>query len=352
MAFLGRLFRRDPRQTLQKAEEWLARGQGVRALHAAEDVAREAEGSLLEEAEDLVRRSHEAIMTNALKEATLSKNVGDWQEAADWLHTALEHCPDEERQEEIRGLREALLRRAKAEAEESTGVVLAATDESPLADDEIVYEMLVASFAPEVQELYEDRPEDFRRAVVTMHGGAPEAALEILERLLAKQPQDPVLRLEAGQCRLALGKAVEAREDFEAVEATFGETFLDAGERVSVPVLLATAMLEAGRPAELLERFEGRVDLDQGSRALGQLWSRALLESEQTEEALSAYLTLANRFPGDAELAFEVAQILDAEGYEEEAIARLERVVAPSCSTGNCSRPALFLPAARLLASL
>ena len=309
MAFLSRIFRKDPRQILQKAEAWLAEGKGVRALHAAEDLARRAEGRARDEAEDLVRRAHRAIMNRALEEAKVSKEIGEWEEAADWLGTALEHCQEEGQKSEIEGLKEALLTRARqAEAEalrmEATG------DEGAMADGEIAYEMLMGVFTPEMAELYNGRPAALREAVVAFHNGSPEEALGILEELLQESPEDPVYRLEAGQCRLVLGQAEAALRDFEAVGDALGEECLDVSERVSVPILLASAMLDVGRAGDLLERFEGKIDVEEDPQALGVLWARALAETGRREEAVKNYVILGNRFPGDPELALEASPSL------------------------------------------
>ena len=351
MAFFSRIFRRDPQQVLHKAEAWLEDGQGVRALHAAQDVAESTEGRIREAAEDLVRRAHIAIQNRALEEAKLSKEAGDWKEAADWLGTARDHCEDEAQQAEIGKLQASMLERAR-KAEEVPPEIDPGDGEEPLAQEEIAYEMLMGIFSSRVVDLYNERPAALRQAVVAFHNGNPQEALSILEGLLEAQPEDPVLRLEAGQCRLALGQMEAAQKDFEAVGDAFGDGFLDAGERLSVPILLATAMLEGGRPQELLDRFADGVDVETGPAELGRVWARALLQVGRDSEALQALLVLANRAPADAELAFEVSGVLAAQGHEDEAIARLERVVAPCCTTASCRKGALFLPAARQLAAL
>ncbi len=351
MAFLSRVFRRDPRRLLHKAEGWLRDGQGVRALHAAENVVEGAEGRILEEAEDLARRAHAAIMNRALQEAKLSKEAGDLREAADWMGTAADHCDDEAQRTEIGNLRAAMLERAgradEIALEEDPG-----DGEEPLGDEEIAYEMLAGTFSPQIADLYNQRPAELRAAVVAFHGGSPTEALSILENLLAEDPDDPVFRLEAGQCRLAMGQMEAAQSDFEAAGEALGDDALDAAGSLSIPFLLATTLFEGGKSKELLTRFEEDIDLEKGPAELGRLWARALLEEGRDAEALEAMLILGNRSPADAELAFELSTVLEVQGYEEEAIARLERVVAPGCSTGSCNRGALFLPAARRLAAL
>lgn len=302
MGLFDRLFRKDPRAELARAEELLADGRAYDAFHAARRAAEVAaagpEGDTVRlRAREVEGLAREVLVASALEEADRSEAEEDYDDAAEWVASALERLTadaEESTREEpplakelrkrLRGLRArarevarqpSLLRRHEGQAE---------AEEEPAGPDPLDLEThfgtLVGTLDEELADRhYLHRPIPFQQAYVDLNEGRLEEALAAFDALAAAEPDDPAVRLERGRCRLLTGDAAGAREDFEAAWSTLGDRPLDATGELSVPALWAEAALAAGEPEAAADRLADLAGPDADDPVLLALRARALLET-------------------------------------------------------------------------
>ena len=384
MGLLGRLFAKDPAKLLDRAEALLGRGNAYGARQLVREAREAADGAQADEglagrAAALELRCRGALAESALEEARFAEEEGDFADAAEWVASALEHV-GEERRGELRKRRRGLLARAEeAERERRRPVMLDASpagagtgggadeeDEGETGPDtletEVRFGTLVGTLRDEVADRYLHRPTPFQSAYVDLNEGRVEEALEGFDALAEASPDDPVVRLERGRCRLLLGDPTGAREDFEAAWPELGSDPLDSSG-ASVASLWAEACLEPGEgrdPEAVVERLADLADLSSGAGApddpeLAALYGRALLAADRADDAVEHLVEAAERFRGRQELPHLLARALVASGGAEErgrAIRVLETAIAPSCASGTCSKPPLHGPSVRTLIGL
>ena len=366
MGLLDRLFNSDPQAILERAEGLLDRGDAAGALKA---LRRTERGSLAQDNRfaTLRRRAHDDLLATALDRARVSEEAGYLEDAAEWIRSGLDHAPDSGRRDELERRAEALDELADAEATRQSlerarnvGEALppggANGAESAAGDGELDpdshYEMLVGMFDDDVAERYNNRPEAFRLAFLDLMEGRTETAREALEELVERHPEDPVYRLEAGRCRLNLGDAETARQDFEAVWEAFGDEPLDLAGTLSVPSLWAEAMLVLRQPDALVQRLDGVAEPEAGDGELCYHFALGLLMAERYDDAEPYLLGAMEHFPRDPRFPQQLAAALHGADRTDDAILALERAIAPSCAGGQCNSPPLHAPSLRSLAGL
>lgn len=391
------LFRKDAGAALDKAEGRLESGNLVGALDLARKHIQDKDPGHRERAQELVNRTRQALIRSSLEKANTAEAAGDPADAADWVRAALQHVTDDDRREELEARRRELEQKAELsgrepdwdaavrrdrddieaqhgadqdEAEEDyedepaddDGALAARVQETapdpaePVEMDpveaEIRFDLLVDTLRDEVGELYAGRGDDFRRAYLAINDGEPERALEPLDELLAANPDDPVLHLERGRCRLMLGDAEGAREDLEAAWDGLGDAHLDRAESLRIPTLWAEASMEAGDSKAVLERLAELAHPERGDPDLTGIYGHALIRDGRLPEARRFLARAVEAFPKRQDLPAGLAQVLAAVGERQLAIDLLERSVAPSCAGGSCAKPPLHLPSLRALAGL
>lgn len=375
MGLFDRLFRKDPGAELARAEELLADGRAYDAFHAARRAAElaaagpEGDGVRLRarEVEGLAR---ETLVATALEEADRAEADEDYDDAAEWVASALERLTADlegsaeppplakELRTRLRGLRA----RAREAARQPTLLRRQEEDEEgePAGPDPLDLEThfgtLVGTLDEEVAERhYLHRPMPFQQAYVDLNEGRLEEALAAFDALAATEPDDPAVRLERGRCRLLSGDPAGAREDFEAAWPALGDRPLDTSGELSVPALWAEAVLAAGEPGTVGDRLAELAGPDGDDPELLALRGRALLEVgepaalEEVREVLEAGV---GRFPARQDLPYLLAGALRRLGRPDRASATLEAAIAPSCATGSCKKPPLHLPSVRALVAL
>lgn len=253
MKLLDRLFPRDPRTELARAGELLGAGRAYQALQAV----RRAEGApsfasdpeFRERSRVIAGRAREALLASALTEAGRTEAEEEYDEAADWVESALEHLEalarlgagDPERTAALRRRRKALRDRSRRAARQPLLLRHFEEDAGPQGPDPLDLEtrfgLLVGALHEEVADLYLHRPLPFQRAYVDLEEGRAADALAVLDALAAEDPEDPVVRLERGRCRLLTGDPAGAREDFDAAREALGDEPLDEAGELSIPAL-------------------------------------------------------------------------------------------------------------------
>lgn len=346
------LFSKDWSKELDRAERLLADDVPVAALELAERAERKADADLRTRAVGLVARARQALLASLLAKAEAAEAVGDWADAADWLTAAIEREPSAVRRAEHERRRAALERRGTGSREllEREVDTPEATAE-PVPDEldvEHSYRTLMSMMRPDMRDFYEDRPDDFRRAVVELHAGCRERALPVLEAVVAASPDDGVAHLELGH---AQGEPAAARDAFDAAWRLLGPEPLDDQGSLLIPALWAECALEAGDYTAVIDRLEPLASPESGQPTVCWHRARAMMLSGQHERAVGYLERTTAAIPGDTELNQLFAEALVAVGQVERARQGLERVVAASCTTG-CGSPPLHAPAIRLLADL
>lgn len=390
MGFLNRLFRKDPSADLARAEEHLGAGRAYEALLAAgravEVAPRDGAPDHRPRARELAGRARELLAASALSEADRAEADGDYDDAAEWVVSALEHVRAngeaggpagstgsagpggggrDPREPELKRRLRALRSRAREAARQPTLLRRQEGDggdgspEEPAGPDPLDLEThfgtLVGTLDEEVAERhYLHRPIPFQQAYVDLNEGRLDDALATFDALAAAEPDDPAVRLERGRCRLLAGDAAGAREDFEAAWPDLGDRPLDTSGELSVPALWAEAVLAQGDAETVAERLEELTAGEESDPELVALRGRALLEvgSTRYEEARDLLAAGQARHPGRPDLPYLLATVLERMGEADRAIATLEAAVAPSCATGSCKKPPLHRPSARLLVRL
>jgi tetratricopeptide (TPR) repeat protein len=312
------------------------------------------------------------LAESALEEARFAESEGDFEDAAGWVRSALEQLgDDDERVPELRKRSKRLRARAReAEQARAAGGLMGRREEEdehqgpdPL-ELEVHFGTLVGTLRDEVADRYLHRGIDFQEAYVDLNQGRLEEARSSLDALADREPDDPVVRLERGRCRLLMDDFTGAREDFEAAWPELGDEPLDQAGVLSVPILWAEACLAQGDAAAVVQGLAGLAGFAEGAAVedpeIAVLYGRALLEDgadrgtgdESLADARAFLVQAAERFPRRPDLSHMLAQVLDRQGEWERAISVLETAIAPSCATGSCSKPPLHAPSVRTLAGL
>lgn len=364
MGLFDGLFRKDPARELDRAEGLLDDGRAYPALQIVQRVREQ--GVLPERVAALERRCHEALGEAALAEADFMETEGDFGDASEWVRSAIRQLgEDHERVPELRQRLKTLRARAK-EAETRTlvsGLIRGDEDGESSGPDPLTTEMhfgaLVGTLRDDVADLYLSRSLTFQQAYVDLNNGRLDVARPLFDQLIVAEPDDPILRLERGRCRLMAGDPVGAREDLEAAWPALGDEPLDQGEELSVPLLWAEACLEMDDAEAVIQGLADLAGFADGtepaSPAAALVFGRALLAADRTRDAV--------RFLGEAVEALGIssgvtrllADALVRTGEREQidrAIDLLQEKIAPSCASGNCSAPPLDVAAARTLATL
>ncbi len=355
VGFFKRLFPGDPLRDLERAEALLGSGDAERALELALGARERATPADRNRAEVLAERARKTLVGGALEKASLAEASEYFEDAAEWLGLASEHAGDETRRRELKELQQTMLERAREadrQAEEEPWQLPDETDPEPSTDLEpsAHYQALIDMLAEDVAERYETRPIAFRSAYVALNEGLAAEALSAFEALAAAGGEDPVIRLERGRCRLALGDAGGALEDFEAAWPAFGDEFLDLVGELSVPGLWAEAMLALGRPGPVIERLAELADPVEAA-PLCERYAQALLAAERFEDARSFLSSAIARNSARDLLSYQLAQALERLGERAAAIDCLEIAIAPSCA-GGCAPAKMHLPSFRTLVAL
>ncbi len=351
MGFFQRVFSKDPRRDLERAEALLASGDAQRAL----ELARRAEARALHadknRAEILVGQARRTLVATALEKASAAEESEFFEDAVEWLEVALEHDDNPARQSEMQTLRRSLLERAREvedEAWEPEPEV--ETETSTNLHPGAHYQALVDMLVEGVAERYEDRPSAFRAAYVAFNEGRVAEAHASFDKLATAAAEDPVIRFERGRCRLASGQPAGAASDFETAWPALGDAPLDLTGELSVPVLWAEAMLAGGRPRPVIERLAELAD-PVAAAPLCERYAQALLVAERFTEARDFLAAAIAGNPVRPVFGYQLARALDQLGERPAAIDCLETAIAPSCTTG-CAPRAKHLPSLRALASL
>jgi predicted Zn-dependent protease len=350
MGLLDGLFRKDPGRELDRAEGLLDDGRPYPALQIVQRVR--DQGAFAERVAALERRCHEALGEAALAEADFMETEGDFAEAAEWVRSAIRQLGEKhERVPELRSRLKTLRKRAE-EAKRSaamSSLLWYREQAPPTGPDPLTTEMrfgaLVGTLRDEVADLYLSRPLAFQQAHVDLNEGRLDAARAAYDQMIVAEPDDAILRLERGRCRLIAGDPIGAREDLEAAWPALGDEPLDQEEWLSVPLLWAEACMAMDDPEAVIQGLTDLAGFAEGTEPVNaetaRIFGRALLAADRAEDAVEYLRGAVEIFGVQAAVTRVLADALVRTGEPDRAIELLEGKIGPSCSTGSCSAPPL-----------
>lgn len=361
MGLFDRLFRKDPGEELARAEELLAAGRAYDALVAVRRVEERAGRDGGAEAQELRRRARElevrcreVLIASALAEADRAEAEEAYDDAADWVASAMEQSdrvdelPLEDRppvaagrRADLRHRREALRRRGREAARQASMIRRFEEEEErsgpdPL-DTESRFGTLVGFLQEDVADLYLHRPLPFQEAYIALNDGRTEEALAAFDALAAEEPGDAVIRFERGRARAVIGDYAGARQDFEAAWEELGDEPLDLAGDLAVPRVWGDVVLELGEPAEVADRLEHLADPRTGDAGPIVMRAHALYEvgTQESRAAALALLEEADLYKDEELVKWNLVDKYLAEGDRESAVVLLERIVLPVCASAQ-----------------
>lgn len=188
---------------------------------------------------------------------------------------------------------------------------------------------------------------DFAAAVRHIDGGKPEQAHEAITPFIG---QDPVARYERARAALAAGKAPAAASDL----LSFGEQV--GHQRIGnthTAVLLAQILVGQGRAEEAVspvEQARAQASTPADVHALDGTMAQLLTVLGRLEEADTLATQLVRTAPRDMSIVRLLAQIREAIGQRQQAMAILEDGLNRCCSSpGKCGNQPLDVAAVRHL---
>ena len=134
MGFLNRLFAGDPRRDLERAEAQLEKGEPERALELARRAQERSDGADQKHAAAFITRACEAVAAKALEKAATAVSSKYYEDAMEWVQTALDHVSDPARRGELEERLKALHAKAEDAAEEAE----ASYDFPPQSEEESI----------------------------------------------------------------------------------------------------------------------------------------------------------------------------------------------------------------------
>ncbi|MHB0971374.1 MAG: tetratricopeptide repeat protein [Thermoanaerobaculia bacterium] len=173
----------------------------------------------------------------------------------------------------------------------------------------------------------ESRPDygDFVIARLFAEDGDFGAALDRMDRVVEKNPGDPVVLFERAMILLDAGKFERAENDLRKI-VNADPNFYDARKLLG-RVLLDRSRGNRERVEEALGHLRAAFDMDPDDLGTGLTISQILVSFGQTTEAERVLTTLAERYPDHRAVNYQYALVLTKLGRAEESRKYLERVV-------------------------
>lgn len=366
MGFLNKLFAVDPRKEIAKAERWLD-DTPERAFQHLQGVLEKVPEEHKEVIGQALERTRSTLIERALEHAKASEEEEYFEDAAEWLESAIAHTTDEAQRQELQTRhremqrRELILREEEASGDAFTvQKTVEATVITHDLDSDDLFDAAVDVFREEVANRYRAQGEDFREFFLQLQDGELDGIEEGFSQILAEATEGSdthaVVTLERGKLRLLLGDFENARADLEACRLAWGDDLLDLSESMSVPGLWAETALGMGDIDAILQHLQDLSDPGLGRIDTVLPYSQALVLSGGADGKMDDAATYLRRavgtFPGHQELPLLYALTLQRSGDVQEAIACLEMAIAPSCASGHCRKPPMHIPSLRLLLAL
>lgn len=173
---------------------------------------------------------------------------------------------------------------------------------------------------------FPQEPHDFLLAKLASEEGRYDEALTLIDRVIAKNPNDPVLLYERAMMLIDAGKVERAVTELRDV-ITKAPTFYDAN-RVLGRIMLDRAGADRTRIEESLRYLQAAYKANPDDLSSGVTVAQILRSLGRNGEAERILAAMVERAPDQRSLNFNYAQVLTALGRGDESRKYLERTVA------------------------
>lgn len=348
------LFKKDPEVELTRVETMIKQGKVLeKALKLATKLESNSSAIISSQAAALADQARSELVRQALENGKRSKASGNVADAIDWMSSALIYLKDvrrDELQQQIDDLQHQL--------DDGPRSLISATledgdgPENIDIDFEMHFEMLIGMLEPEVADRYRGLPLEFHQAYVSLNKGEVESARSQIIDLLKSHADHPILLLERARCAIVENDAETARDCLERCWHTLGDGNLDDAGTLSVPGLWGEVMLTLQRPEVVIDRLDALAQPNNKRPHLCQIYALALEAANRLEEAKAFLVVAGTSFTRNPNFHFLLARVMEQKGETQGAIDVLERLVGPSCGSGNCGGQIKHPASIRLLVSL
>ena len=167
---------------------------------------------------------------------------------------------------------------------------------------------------------------DFLMARMAAEEGRYDDALDRIDKVIHKNPDDPILRYERAMMLIDAGRVDRAESELRAVLAK-NPDFYDAN-RVLGRLLLDRGSSDRARVEEALQYLQAAFKADPDDLSSGIAVSHILTSLGRHEDAERVLATMVERSPDQRALNYQYAQVLTKIGRGNESRQYLERAVA------------------------
>jgi len=175
------------------------------------------------------------------------------------------------------------------------------------------------------QPAYPNEPYDFLLAKMAAEEGRYDEAISRLDRIIEKDPKDPILLFERAMMFIDSGRFERAETELRQV-VTLNPDLYDA-QRVLGRLLLDRAGMDRSRIDEALTHLQTAFKLNPDDLSTGSAVAQILTQMNKNVEAERVLSTLVERAPDQRSFNFNYAQVLTRLGHGDESVKYLERVV-------------------------
>ncbi|MEO8036654.1 MAG: tetratricopeptide repeat protein, partial [Acidobacteriota bacterium] len=172
---------------------------------------------------------------------------------------------------------------------------------------------------------YPTEPYDFILAKLASNEGRYDDALTLLDKVLQKNPDNPVLMFEHAMVQIEASRLDRAETELRRVTAAHPE-FFDA-QRMLGRLLLDRAGSDKAKLEEALVHLQAAYKINPDDIVTGTAVSQLLVAMGRTADGEKVVATLLERAPDQRGLNYNYAQILTKLGRGDESKQYLERAV-------------------------
>jgi tetratricopeptide (TPR) repeat protein len=180
---------------------------------------------------------------------------------------------------------------------------------------------------------YSEDPFEFILAKLAADDGRFDEALQRLDKLAQKNPDNAVLRFERAMIMLDASRTDAAEAELRKV-VTIQPNFYDA-ERILGRLLLDRAGSDRAKTDEALAHLQAAFRINPDDLVTGMAIAQVYLTSQRNAEAEKVIGTMLERAPDHRLLNFTYAQVLTKLGRGDESRKYLERAVEVDPTFGN-----------------
>ena len=188
----------------------------------------------------------------------------------------------------------------------------------------LVLGSLLIGGAAEAEE-FPTEPYDFVLAKLAASEGRVDEALTLIERVLTKNPGDPVLRFERALMLLDAGRFDRGEAELRSLVTTHPD-FYDA-QKILGRVLIDRAGNDRAKLEEAVSHLQAAFKINPDDLAVGLTLSQLFVAIGKTADAERVLAVMVERSPDQRVLNYQYAQVLSKLGRGDESKPYLEKAV-------------------------